>query len=279
MTYRSVDVSDQKTAALLDQPAPVLDWLPISRMLIDDTYQRPLGPKNWGAIRKIADNFMWSRFAPVLVAPVENGLYAIIDGQHRVHAAAICGIKTVPAMSVHMSRAEQASAFAWVNGNVTRMTTFNIFKAAIAAKDGWAERIDALVTDAGCRLMTYNKSSKERRAGEVYCVVLIRRLAQLGHGEAVRAGLTAVRASDRHDDITLYSEDVLKPWLEAVASRPEFLAADLTGFLRRHSLKGILALADRVRSRPEYAGASRPQHRRDSIVALLRQHLKGGEAA
>lgn len=279
MSYRGIDVANQKAVALADQPEPVLDWLPISRMLIDDSYQRPLGSKNWAAIRNIAENFMWGRFAPVLVAPVENGLYAIIDGQHRVHAAAICGIRTVPAMSVPMTAAEQASAFSWVNGNVTRMTTFNILKAAIAAGDGWAERIDALVSSTGCRLMTYNKSSKERQAGEIYCHTLIRKMAQAGQGEAIRAGLTAIRASGRGDNIFLYSAEILKPWLEAIATRPEYLKADLAGFLRRRSLPAVIATAERDAESGAPGGhVPKAQLRRDRIVALLDQYLQEAKA-
>ena len=39
-------------------------------------------------LRRIAEQFDWRLFAPVIVAPIEGGLFAVIDGQHRTHAAA-----------------------------------------------------------------------------------------------------------------------------------------------------------------------------------------------
>src|SRR5690606_16959607 len=73
------------------------------------------------------------RFAPVLCAPIEGGLYSIIDGQHRVHAAAMCGVEAVPCQIVQIDKQEQAASFAAVNGNVTKITAFNLLKAALAA--------------------------------------------------------------------------------------------------------------------------------------------------
>lgn len=118
--------------------APMLQWLPISSLVVDDGYQRDLKAGNWKAIRRIAAAFSWSRFSPVFVAPVEGGLYAIIDGQHRTHAAALVGIDTVPCQIVQMDPREQAASFAAINGLVTKVTIWNIYKAALAAGEAWA---------------------------------------------------------------------------------------------------------------------------------------------
>jgi hypothetical protein len=75
-------------AAFGDRNPAMLQWLALDRLVIDDAYQRPLLPGTWKSIEKIAANFQWSRFSPVLVAPIAGGLFAVIDGQHRVHAAA-----------------------------------------------------------------------------------------------------------------------------------------------------------------------------------------------
>jgi len=53
-----------------DQPAPMLDWIALDRMVIDDSYQRPLNRANWVVIHKIAADFRWSRFGPILVSPI-----------------------------------------------------------------------------------------------------------------------------------------------------------------------------------------------------------------
>ena len=68
-------------------PAPMLSWLPVEQFVVDDTYQREVGKRGRSNVQHIAEHFDWSKFAPVIVAPVEGGLYAIVDGQHRTTAA------------------------------------------------------------------------------------------------------------------------------------------------------------------------------------------------
>lgn len=120
--YREIQIGSREIIAAPAEPAPDLKWLPISDIVIDEAYQRPLLRSNWKAIEKIAREFKWSRFTPVLVAPVEGGKFALIDGQHRTHAAKLRGLPVVPAMIVPMSAEEQAMAFAHVNGNVIKIT-------------------------------------------------------------------------------------------------------------------------------------------------------------
>src|SRR6266550_4097499 len=68
-------------------PAPFLEWIETSRLVVDVTYQREIGRRGAVNVNQIAENFDWSKFAPVIVAPVEGGHFAIVDGQHRTTAA------------------------------------------------------------------------------------------------------------------------------------------------------------------------------------------------
>lgn len=272
MTYRSVDVSKLAPLVAAEQPAPMLDWVPIARLLIDDDYQRPLAHSNWAAIQKIAANFQWAHFSPILVAPVENGLFAIIDGQHRVHAAAICGFLTVPAMVVLMPRAGQAAAFAAVNGMRVNVTLPQLYRAALAAGEGWAVRCDAVVASAGCRLMGYNVSAANRKQREIYAVGLVRKMVLGGQADAVRAVLTGLANCAARDKVALYHDFVLSPLFAAVAVDPWFARLDLAGFFDAHDPYRVISAADRIKA----AGhASTPAVlRRDAFVALLRQHAR-----
>lgn len=232
--YRPIDVSSQPAIDASDQALPSLDWLPIASLVVDVRYQRPLTRAGWQTIRRIAEDFRWSRFSPVLVAPIPGGLWAIIDGQHRTHAAAICGQAKVPCMSVHMDMAEQAQAFAGVNGTVTRITVHHVFKAALAAGESWAALAHSAVAAAGCTLMTYNKSTAEKGCGEVFCIALIRQLVTAGHGATVTKVLKALREIDGGKRPPLYSDYILRPLLTAVASDPKFLQLDLPRVLTLH---------------------------------------------
>ena len=110
---RHIDIGSQTRPERVDPgAAPILQWIDIADLVVDDTYQRDLGRGNWKAIRRIAVAFKWSRFSPVFVSPVEGGRYAVIDGQHRAHAAAICGFPQVPCQIVPMTLEEQAASFA-----------------------------------------------------------------------------------------------------------------------------------------------------------------------
>ncbi|NKW09813.1 ParB N-terminal domain-containing protein [Ochrobactrum tritici] len=95
----------------------------------------------------------------MLCAPIEGGRYSIIDGQHRVHAAAMCGVEAVPCQIVQIDKKEQAASFAAVNGNVTKITTVNLLKAALAAGEQWALECKSVADAAGCKLMLSNGSS------------------------------------------------------------------------------------------------------------------------
>lgn len=227
-------------------PAPMLQWLAIADLVVDDSYQRDLQRANWTAIRKIAAVFKWSRFSPVFVAPVEGGRYAIIDGQHRTHAAALCGFETVPCQIVQMTHAEQAASFAAVNGLVTKVTLFQIYKAALAAGDKWAVQCARVCEDAGCRLMTFHPSAGEKKAGHVFAISLIRHFVDRGLAAETTFALSGLRRSEMGREAGGWSHEVLKPLLLAVTDRP-WLAkqqVDLSGFLDRFDMYAAIDRAE-----------------------------------
>jgi hypothetical protein len=177
------------------------------------------------AIRRIAKRFQWSMFSPVFVAPVEGGFYAIIDGQHRTHAAAICGFSQVPCQIVQMTTEQQAAAFAAVNGVVTKVTPVQLLKAALAAGEEWATTAAAIAEEGGARLMTTNKVPASRKAGEIYGVKGFLKVISSRPREAVVASLRMMMASDGYND----NQDIwdgfhLVPLLMAMAERPVALA-------------------------------------------------------
>lgn len=270
MSYRAIEVSKEERQTPVDQPAPMLDWVRIDRMVIDEAYQRDLTPTNWTAIRKIAADFHWSRFSPVLLAPVANGQFAVIDGQHRVHAAAICGFETVPAMIVPIDKSEQARAFAWVNSAVTKITPHHIYKAALASREPWAITAFETVTNSGCQLMTSTGSTANKKPKQIYCIGLIRDLVKGGHSRSLSAGLDAIVAYDTTGRVPLYSEYVLKPFVTAIAESPDFLGLDLTDFLRRNDPFRLMDAIDRLRADGNLEG-SRPVLYRRAFVAKLRE--------
>lgn len=212
---------------------PMLNWLPISDLVIDDQYQRELNRANWTAISKIARDFHWSRFSPVFVAPSLGGKYAIIDGQHRTHAAALCGIEMVPCQIVQMDAKQQAASFAAINGMATKVTPYQIFRAGLAAGEKWAVDCADTCTAADCRLMTSYVSGEAKKPGQITTIALIRSHVAKGRNASVTLALRGVRHSEFGNDAAAYTTDVLKPLIAAVVDRP-WLAkngTDLSGFM------------------------------------------------
>lgn len=217
MTHRGIYIDGRPTFTPTPGPAPMLQWIALDRLVIDEAYQRPLAKGNWKSIETIAGNFRWSRFGPVLVAPVEGGMFAVIDGQHRIHAAALCGITEVPAMVVQVGTEEQSRAFAWINSQAIRVTVFHVYKAAIAAGEDWAVRAEAAVSAAGCRLMTYNTTGSQKQARQVYCIGFIRKQIEAGNDWAVTLGIQSVASTPSLGDRPVaYTDYLLRPWILAV---------------------------------------------------------------
>lgn len=270
MTYRAIEVSHLSPVVPVDQAAPMLAWIKIADLVIDDDYQRPLNPGNWAAIRRIAESFRWGRFSPVLVSPIEAGRYAVIDGQHRCHGAALCGFESVPCMVVHLSQAEQAGSFASVNGMVTRITVHQIYRAGLAAGHPWAQQCQRAVEQAGCQLATANPSAKDRKPRVIYCVGMVRQFVSRGHAEALRTGLAAIAGYDTTGRVPLYSDYILNPWCAAIAEVPFAAGVDLTPVLARNDPFKVVAAADKMAAN---ASGRTGLARKDAFVVLIRRYL------
>ena len=272
MSYRAIDVSGFDRTIANPGQLPDLQWLRIADLVIDDSYQRPLLEGNRKAIQRIASEFQWARFSPVLVAPIEGGRYAIIDGQHRSHAAAVCGFEMVPAMILDVQPAAQAAAFVRINTSQIAIRSTALYKAALVAGERWAVNCAAAVSAAGCTLMTSNASTKNKKPGQVFAVVLVRELVNAGHAKAVTAGLQALMEFDPAS-VPNFSDALLKPWLGAVAEVKDGHKADLAGVLRANRPWLVLERAERA---AKAAGWPLAAARRAAFVTLISAHMRAG---
>lgn len=136
-------------------PAPMLQWIPVSDLVVDQTYQRNIRGAGKSNVRKIAANFRWSCFAPVVVSPVNGGKFAIVDGQHRTTAAALIGIDMVPCQVIVATAAEQALAFKEINGATTAMSRQAIHAAALAAGDADALALEDVARRSEVTILRY----------------------------------------------------------------------------------------------------------------------------
>lgn len=277
---RKIDLGGRARTPGRKAERPELTWLPIGHLRLDDSYQRPLGKSNWRHIEAIAAEFDWKNFAPILAAPLEGGLFAIIDGQHRTHAAALRGFDAVPAMVVPMTHAEQARAFAWVNGQVTAITVFHVFKAALAAGESWALDAREIVEQAGCKLLAYPVSTYNRRPREIDAVGLVRDHVRAGRGDLLAAVFGALAASTMGENSDAWRGTILNGLLAALVSFGDWRRVDLPAFFEAHDIVDIRDRVDQMRrSRDGLAKEPPAKVFRETLIALFKQQVRERAAA
>jgi len=172
--------------------APMLQWIAIASLRIDPSYQRHVlraGEKN---ILAIARKFEWAKFAPVIVAPVEGGQFAIIDGQHRTTAAALRGLKEVPCQVVTADRRKQAEAFAAVNGNVTAMSSLQLHAARLASGEPRALALTEACAAADVTICRYPVPGNKMKPGETLAVGVLNGLLEKYGRDVFVAALSCI---------------------------------------------------------------------------------------
>jgi hypothetical protein len=272
MSLERIDLTGFKRATLADQPQPMLIFVRIDQLVIDRRYQRGLTGKGRSAIQRIANSWDWRKFQPILVAPAEGGKFAVVDGQHRAHAAALVGLEELPAMTVAMTPAEQAAGFAAINRDRVSVSVQQVYRAELAAGAEWAIAARDAVEAGGCHLATSNPTATSKAPGTVYAVGLIRRMVGNGEAAAITAGLRAVRDSDQRNEVEAYSGAVLTPWLTALARNQRFLSLDLASHFDAFDIPSMLDSA-RIRAR-QTGGSARSiviDEIADTLSAMIRR--------
>ena len=196
------------------------DWIDIDRLMIDRSYQRLIlqhGKKN---VRRIAEQFEWALFAPLVVAPRERGRFAIIDGQHRATAAKARGdIKQLPCLVIDADYATQARAFATINGHVTKVSPQMIHRARAAAGDKDALELNRICARAGVVLLGYPK--QDAAVGETMAVGTIAKcLARFGERVLVAALETVTRTGDGNPG--MLREGIIAGTCDVLAENPKW---------------------------------------------------------
>lgn len=279
MTYRTIDIEDREVVPAKVEARPELVWLRIADLVIDEDYQRPLKKGNWTQIEKIAAAFTWSHFSPVLVAPVGER-FAIIDGQHRTHAAKLVGLTEVPCMVMELDEVGQARAFAAVNGVVTAVTPGHVFKAAFRAGEPWALAAKAAVERAEARLVPYTPTAANKKPGEVYCIAFVRDQVNLGRAHLLTTALSAINRSTSRADLFVWQYPFLSAFVGALQKVPRAQKRDLAAFLDRHPPvqldKGIYLLRRSADADPDMRAKSHAALFADALRAQIERWVEDG---
>ena len=181
----------EKPKSIFAGAEPILRWLPIAHLVVDPSYQPQIGA-GCRNVERMAQAFTWSCFAPVVVAAVEGGRYAIIDGQRRTTAAAIVGFKSVPCQIVCATREEQAAAFKSINGAPTAVSRMALYGVALAKREAWAMRVADVCARANVDVLRYPVPIKRQSPGQTMAVGAITQCLNYYSEETVITALQCV---------------------------------------------------------------------------------------
>ena len=148
---------------------PKLQWLAIADLVVDSTYQLPIEEGGRRKVDRIAREFCWSCFAPIIVTPLEGGKFAIVDGLHRTTAAALVGFDSVPCQIVFATREEQAVAFRAINGTAP-ISRMSLYAAALVAREPWAVRLAEVCARAEVEPLRYPVPVAKQGRGQTMAV-------------------------------------------------------------------------------------------------------------
>ncbi len=249
-------------------PVPELKWIEISSLRIDPRYQRDIVRKGRTNVHSIAREFDWTKFAPVVVAAMPDGLYAIVDGQHRTTAAALCGIMAVPCAIIQATPGEQAAAFAAINGNVTQMSSLQLHTAAVAAGDATAKKLNIAVGAAGVKILRYPVPSNLMGQGETLAVGALRQCMNQYGGSVLTNTLKCLM--QQRDTRGLLRAQIIKALCSVLAKEPELFQVAMERCKTANIMRQFLdAQAVSKRDRTPVIPLMR-----DRFFAMFSKHLK-----
>jgi hypothetical protein len=223
----SVDRFVKPSAEFAPGPAPMLTWIDTDKLVVDDGYQRDIGRRGAINIGLIAQHFDWSKFAPVIVAPVEGGQYAIVDGQHRTTAAMMRGQTSVPCQVVQADRAKQAAAYAAVNGNVTKTTPNQLFNARLEAGEPLIKEVASACAAAGVKVVRTNKTQAKMHVGETVASAALTKCFQTFGRETFVAALMCITKTGNGNPGFVRST-IVEALCSVLVDHPEWIASPET---------------------------------------------------
>lgn len=197
---------------------PVLQYCAPAQLKIDEGYQRTLqtGPSQ-SLIRRIAVHWDWSLCQPLIVSRRPDGELYVVDGQHRMAAAALRGdIWQLPCVvASYRDAAEEAASFVALNQQRRPLGRLDIFKAAVLAEDPDAVAVVEALKGAGLTLAT-STNLASIAPGSVSNVGGLQECLRL-HGRKVLDGAIAVLARAYPGEVLSYAGSIF-PGLAAIVA-------------------------------------------------------------
>lgn len=273
MSYRRISTADiqKPDHSPLDRGAkPEFAWVPIANLRVNDDYQRPLGRANVTAIRKIASQFNWIKFGALKVAPIpetDPQQYSIIDGQHRATALALLGISQAPCLIVSADEAQQAAAFASINGDVVRVLAVTAFAALAKSGDPEAVTLTEICKAGGVTILRSPQSVAQMKPGQTIAVGTLKQMAKRYGRDVLIMALKCITETSNNVPGAVHA-NVIQALCEIIGGDPK-LAREKKFYARFEAIELDQLDSNARFQKPRQTGDSARARLRDAIKAAL----------
>ncbi|SHE88422.1 hypothetical protein SAMN02745223_01315 [Devosia limi DSM 17137] len=165
------------TPAKPETGMPICEMVDPRDLWVDPAYQRPVGERGIKQVRRIIENFDWTKFKPPVCAFAEDEdgktVLKVLDGQHTAIACASNPhVALIPVMIVEApDTRSQAEAFLGQNKDRLGITALQLHYAAVAAGDPEAVTVAQVCDRAGIKILRY--TGREFEARETVAVTAI----------------------------------------------------------------------------------------------------------
>ncbi|WP_332717380.1 DUF6551 family protein [Pelagibacterium mangrovi] len=178
-------------------PLPDLDWIDVSLIDVDPTYQRGLDDNR---VTKILDWFSWRSFGALTLAKAEDGRYHAIDGQHRLEAAKRHpSVTLVPCTIIEADgTVAEAETFVTVNANRKNVSPLEMYWAELAADDPEALTVAQVTNRAGVEILRYPGSNGNYKPGQTVAIAALRTLIDKRGAMRARQILEVLAKAELH---------------------------------------------------------------------------------
>lgn len=137
-----------------------IEYVPIDRLFVDHRYQANLSPAR---VRRIQEAYNPIAAGLLLVGARDNGMFAVIDGQHRLEAMKNLGATHALCVVVFgLSLPQEAFLFKACNTNRKRPKAIDVFRARLVGCDPVALEIKGIVESFGYRIGFTDKKPSRR---------------------------------------------------------------------------------------------------------------------
>lgn len=143
----------------------VFAMVALDELRIDKSYQRPLQ----NHVKTIARNWDYTKCDPLKINFRDDGLLYVWDGQHRLEAAKLRGIKYLLCdIVVGLTQEKEAELFGCQGEGLKKPDPYDIFKANVCAKEEIDTAIKAMCDKYGLIV------ARGKKAGNLSCLTLLR---------------------------------------------------------------------------------------------------------